>query len=187
MLCLQHDYKSFSPDTEPDTVDWESAPAIQEPNVTSAICEPCSDAAISSSDGTIPVKGFAYRWFCDPSSDCCFPRAGLVEACKSAPSYWQGLCREFWSCPSAPLAGCHISGLQTCGGGALCVVVPCFQDVYCAHAPALFNAGCLKQCFCDKEILSSSMYSLPSGYLGCIHTATLACRTTPEICLHSTS
>ncbi|KAK9820662.1 hypothetical protein WJX74_001642 [Apatococcus lobatus] len=56
----QQDYKAFSPDTEADSVNWDSAPAIQEPNVTSAICEPCNDAAISSSGGTIPVKGFAY-------------------------------------------------------------------------------------------------------------------------------
>lgn len=61
LACLQHDYKAFSPDTQADTVDWESAPAIQEPNVTSAICEPVNDAAIRSSEGTIPVKGFAYR------------------------------------------------------------------------------------------------------------------------------
>ncbi|KAK9856098.1 hypothetical protein WJX84_011307 [Apatococcus fuscideae] len=57
----QHDYKSFSPNTDYDTVDWDSAPAIQEPNVTSAICSPNNHEAVTTSEGMIPVKGFAYR------------------------------------------------------------------------------------------------------------------------------
>ncbi len=36
----QKDYKSFSPNVDWDTVDWASAPAVQETNVQSAICEP---------------------------------------------------------------------------------------------------------------------------------------------------
>ena len=39
-LALQSDYKSFSPSVDWDNVDWNSAPAIQETPVTSAICEP---------------------------------------------------------------------------------------------------------------------------------------------------
>lgn len=62
VLLLQHDYKSFSPNTDYDTVDWESAPAIQEPNVTSAICDPGHNTPVSTCEGTIPVKGFAYRY-----------------------------------------------------------------------------------------------------------------------------
>ena len=37
---VQKDYKTFSPSVDWDNVDWESAPAIQETNVQSAICEP---------------------------------------------------------------------------------------------------------------------------------------------------
>lgn len=37
---LQKDYKSFSPNVDWDDVDWSSAPAVQETNVQSAICEP---------------------------------------------------------------------------------------------------------------------------------------------------
>ena len=36
----QKDYKTFSPSVDWDNVDWDSAPAIQETNVQSAICEP---------------------------------------------------------------------------------------------------------------------------------------------------
>ena len=41
-LCwvVQKDYKTFSPSVDWDNVDWDSAPAIQETNVQSAICEP---------------------------------------------------------------------------------------------------------------------------------------------------
>lgn len=39
-LILQKDYKSFSPSVDWDNVDWSSAPAVQETNVQSAICEP---------------------------------------------------------------------------------------------------------------------------------------------------
>ena len=40
---LQKDYKSFSPLVDWDTVDWSSAPAIQETNVQSAILSPGPD------------------------------------------------------------------------------------------------------------------------------------------------
>lgn len=72
LMLLQHDYKSFSPNTDYDNVDWESAPAIQEPNVTSAICEPENNTAVSTSEGTIPVKGFAYRYASPPSEPSSF-------------------------------------------------------------------------------------------------------------------
>ena len=39
-LSVQKDYKTFSPSVDWDTVDWDSAPAIQETNVQSAICDP---------------------------------------------------------------------------------------------------------------------------------------------------
>ena len=39
-LSVQKDYKTFSPSVDWDNVDWDSAPAIQETNVQSAICEP---------------------------------------------------------------------------------------------------------------------------------------------------
>lgn len=38
--AAQKDYKSFSPNVDWDNVDWSSAPAVQETNVQSAICEP---------------------------------------------------------------------------------------------------------------------------------------------------
>lgn len=40
VALLQKDYKSFSPNVDWDDVDWSSAPAVQETNVQSAICEP---------------------------------------------------------------------------------------------------------------------------------------------------
>ncbi|PNH07859.1 Sulfite oxidase, mitochondrial, partial [Tetrabaena socialis] len=56
----QRDYKSFSPSTDWDTVDWDSAPAIQEPPVTSAVCEPEPGTVLSASDGEVTVRGYAW-------------------------------------------------------------------------------------------------------------------------------
>jgi sulfite oxidase len=55
----QADYKSFSPSVDWDSVDWSSAPAIQETPVTSAICEPRDGQAIDVVD-ELPVKGYAF-------------------------------------------------------------------------------------------------------------------------------
>lgn len=52
----QKDYKSFSPMVDWDTVDWSSAPAIQETNVTSAIVSPSPDDAIEGPTDVVSVK-----------------------------------------------------------------------------------------------------------------------------------
>jgi len=61
-LChwQQNDYKGFSPSVDWDTVDFKSAPAIQELPVTSAICEPPEGAVISADEGEISLKGYAW-------------------------------------------------------------------------------------------------------------------------------
>ncbi|XP_024125527.1 sulfite oxidase, mitochondrial [Oryzias melastigma] len=56
----QNDYKGFSPGTDWDTVDYKSAPAIQELPVQSAITLPADGALIDSSDGSLTVKGYAW-------------------------------------------------------------------------------------------------------------------------------
>lgn len=56
----QNDYKGFSPSVDWDTVDFKSAPAIQELPVTSAICEPAEGAVIAADDGEISLKGYAW-------------------------------------------------------------------------------------------------------------------------------
>uniref|UniRef100_A0A8D8G340 sulfite oxidase n=1 Tax=Culex pipiens TaxID=7175 RepID=A0A8D8G340_CULPI len=56
----QNDYKSFSPSTDWDTVDFKSAPAIQNMPVTSAICSPASGEKIKAENGFITVKGYAW-------------------------------------------------------------------------------------------------------------------------------
>jgi len=56
----QHDYKSFSPSVDWDTVDWSSAPAIQEAPVTSAITEPSANTQVEQGTTTIPVRGYAW-------------------------------------------------------------------------------------------------------------------------------
>ncbi|KAF8069467.1 hypothetical protein HT031_001583 [Scenedesmus sp. PABB004] len=56
----QRDYKVFSPGTDWDNIDWSSAPAIQEMPVTSAITEPAPGAALSTYDGEVAVKGYAW-------------------------------------------------------------------------------------------------------------------------------
>ena len=55
--CLvQKDYKSFSPSVDWDNVDWDSAPAVQETNVQSAICEPQPGHVVDATDDEIEVR-----------------------------------------------------------------------------------------------------------------------------------
>ncbi|XP_040162077.1 sulfite oxidase, mitochondrial isoform X1 [Anopheles arabiensis] len=57
----QNDYKSFSPSTDWDTVDFKSAPAIQNMPVTSAICTPASGETVQvEKDGYVTVRGYAW-------------------------------------------------------------------------------------------------------------------------------
>ena len=56
----QKDYKTFSPGVDWATVDWAAAPAIQETNVTSAICEPAPGAVLEGPLDEVEVRGFAY-------------------------------------------------------------------------------------------------------------------------------
>ncbi|XP_004069293.1 sulfite oxidase, mitochondrial isoform X2 [Oryzias latipes] len=56
----QYDYKGFPPGTDWNTVDYKSAPAIQELPVQSAITSPADGALIDSSDGFLTVKGYAW-------------------------------------------------------------------------------------------------------------------------------
>nr|XP_019529350.2 probable sulfite oxidase, mitochondrial [Aedes albopictus] len=56
----QNDYKSFSPSTDWDTVDFKSAPAIQYMPVTSAICSPANGDQLKAENGYITVKGYAW-------------------------------------------------------------------------------------------------------------------------------
>uniref|UniRef100_A0AAG5D097 sulfite oxidase n=1 Tax=Anopheles atroparvus TaxID=41427 RepID=A0AAG5D097_ANOAO len=56
----QNDYKSFSPSTDWDTVDFKSAPAIQNMPITSAICTPASGETLTVQDGFVTVKGYAW-------------------------------------------------------------------------------------------------------------------------------
>eukprot|EP00891_Asterochloris_glomerata_P006279 jgi/Astpho2/6279/e_gw1.00088.31.1_t len=55
----QSDYKSFSPSVDWDNVDWNSAPAIQETPVTSAICEPKPGEKVDAGH-EVPVRGYAF-------------------------------------------------------------------------------------------------------------------------------
>ncbi|XP_065350940.1 sulfite oxidase isoform X2 [Cloeon dipterum] len=56
----QNDYKGFSPSTDWDTVDFSSAPAIQELPVISAICDPVQGDKVKPVDGKIPLRGYAW-------------------------------------------------------------------------------------------------------------------------------
>ncbi|XP_023689510.1 sulfite oxidase, mitochondrial [Paramormyrops kingsleyae] len=56
----QNDYKGFSPGTDWDTVDFKSAPAIQELPVQSAITWPAEGAVLDHSLGEVTVKGYAW-------------------------------------------------------------------------------------------------------------------------------
>ncbi|XP_030585953.1 sulfite oxidase, mitochondrial isoform X2 [Archocentrus centrarchus] len=56
----QNDYKGFSPGTDWDTVDYKSAPAIQELPVQSAITTPAEGTVIDRSAEMLTVKGYAW-------------------------------------------------------------------------------------------------------------------------------
>ncbi|CAG0891391.1 unnamed protein product [Darwinula stevensoni] len=56
----QNDYKGFCPSVDWDTVDFKSAPAIQELPVMSLICEPGNGWRVKAKDGKIAVKGYAW-------------------------------------------------------------------------------------------------------------------------------
>ncbi|XP_051532582.1 sulfite oxidase, mitochondrial [Myxocyprinus asiaticus] len=56
----QNDYKGFSPGTDWDTVDFKSAPAIQELPIQSAITHPAEGATVDGSVGEVTVKGYAW-------------------------------------------------------------------------------------------------------------------------------
>lgn len=57
---MQNDYKSFSPSVDWDTVDWSSAPAIQETNVQSAICSPREGETLEGPLDSVDVSGYAF-------------------------------------------------------------------------------------------------------------------------------
>ena len=56
---VQKDYKTFSPSVDWDNVDWDSAPAIQETNVQSAICEPKPGDVLEGPLEEIEVRSFS--------------------------------------------------------------------------------------------------------------------------------
>ncbi|XP_050025887.1 sulfite oxidase [Dermacentor andersoni] len=56
----QNDYKGFCPSTDWDTVDFKSAPAIQELPITSVVCRPLEGEVLAPKDGKIHVKGYAW-------------------------------------------------------------------------------------------------------------------------------
>lgn len=56
----QNDYKGFSPSTDWDTVDYKSAPAIQELPVQSAITVPADGAVVDRSEEEVTIKGYAW-------------------------------------------------------------------------------------------------------------------------------
>lgn len=56
----QKDYKGFSPGIDWDTVDYKSAPAIQELPVQSAITTPAEGSVIDRSEELLTVKGYAW-------------------------------------------------------------------------------------------------------------------------------
>lgn len=56
----QNDYKGFCPSTDWDTVDFKSAPAIQELPVTSVVCRPLEGDVVTPVNGKIHVKGYAW-------------------------------------------------------------------------------------------------------------------------------
>nr|XP_020448909.1 sulfite oxidase, mitochondrial isoform X2 [Monopterus albus] len=56
----QNDYKGFSPGIDWDTVDYRSAPAIQELPIQSAITTPSDGAVVYRSAKEVTVKGYAW-------------------------------------------------------------------------------------------------------------------------------
>ncbi|XP_058488500.1 sulfite oxidase, mitochondrial [Solea solea] len=56
----QNDYKGFSPGTDWDTVDFKSAPAVQELPIQSAITAPADGAMVDRSEEEVTVQGYAW-------------------------------------------------------------------------------------------------------------------------------
>ncbi|XP_069509877.1 sulfite oxidase, mitochondrial [Ambystoma mexicanum] len=56
----QNDYKGFSPSVDWDTVDFKTAPAIQELPIQSAITEPRNGDSVARDQEAITVKGYAW-------------------------------------------------------------------------------------------------------------------------------
>ncbi|OQR67496.1 putative sulfite oxidase [Tropilaelaps mercedesae] len=56
----QNDYKGFCPSVDWDTVDFKSAPAIEELPVTSAICDPIDGTQACVVNGRITLRGYAW-------------------------------------------------------------------------------------------------------------------------------
>ncbi|EEC05750.1 sulfite-dehydrogenase, putative, partial [Ixodes scapularis] len=56
----QNDYKGFCPSTDWDTVDFKSAPAIQELPITSVVCSPTEGSTVKLKGNKLPVKGYAW-------------------------------------------------------------------------------------------------------------------------------
>ncbi|XP_077541565.1 sulfite oxidase isoform X2 [Haemaphysalis longicornis] len=56
----KNDYKGFCPSTDWDTVDFTSAPAIQELPITSVVCSPAEGEAVTPQEGKVAVKGYAW-------------------------------------------------------------------------------------------------------------------------------
>ncbi|KAL6464779.1 hypothetical protein MHYP_G00270960 [Metynnis hypsauchen] len=56
----QKDYKGFAPGADWDTVDYNSAPAIQELPIQSAITQPAEGSIVDSSMEEVTVKGYAW-------------------------------------------------------------------------------------------------------------------------------
>ncbi|XP_076012857.1 sulfite oxidase, mitochondrial [Genypterus blacodes] len=56
----QNDYKGFSPGTDWDTVDFKTAPAIQELPIQSAITQPADGAVVDRSAEEVTIKGYAW-------------------------------------------------------------------------------------------------------------------------------
>jgi len=56
----QRDYKSFSPEVDWSSVNWRSAPAIQDMPVQSAICDPVPNSTFPSTTEELTIKGYAW-------------------------------------------------------------------------------------------------------------------------------
>ncbi|XP_078727484.1 sulfite oxidase, mitochondrial isoform X2 [Lampetra fluviatilis] len=56
----QNDYKGFSPSVDWDTVDYKTAPAIQELPVQSAITEPVDGTELTENADEVTVRGYAW-------------------------------------------------------------------------------------------------------------------------------
>lgn len=56
----QNDYKGFPPHVDWDTVDFKTAPAIQDLPVQSAICDPTEGDEVKAIDGKVTVRGYAW-------------------------------------------------------------------------------------------------------------------------------